>query len=245
MTPRVLGRTALAASLSLLLLLISLAASWFLFAKLNFLYPLWYEAVGIEAAIKTYGPRNAVKPGFERTNKAEQTRIFAALVDSIHDSGEGLEELTYEEPDGQTIDKLLTEAELIHLRDVAALVDTGKRVATVSLILGLIVAGAMVVMGIPPPTMRHLGLGLLTVAVLGGAALLVVGPVKLFYWLHTVIFPADHQWFFYYEESLMSMMMKAPALFGPIAIELIAGAIVIWLIATAALRRLPGLIRKN
>lgn len=245
MSPRVLGRTALAAALSLLLLLISLAASWFLFAKLNFLYPLWYEAVGIEAAIQKYGPRNAVKPGFERTNKAEQTRIFAALVESIHSSGTGLEELTYGGPDGQTIDKLLTEAEIIHLRDVAALVDQGKRVAMVSIILGVIVAGAMIVFGIPPPTMRHLGLGLVTVAVLAGGALLVVGPVKLFYWLHTVIFPENHQWFFYYEESLMSMMMKAPALFGPIAMELLAGAIIMWLIATAAMRRVPSLIGRG
>lgn len=238
MSPRTLGRTALAATFSILLLLISLAASWFLFAKVNFLYPLWYEVVSIEAAIQKYGPRNAVKPGFEQTNKDEQTRIFAALIDSIHDSGKGLETLSYKDPDGKTIDKLLTEAEIVHLHDVAKLLHTGERVTMACLTLCLIVMGVMIALRIPPPTMRHLGVGLAAILVLAGIALLVVGPVKLFYWLHTVVFPGDHQWFFYYEESLMSMMMKAPALFGPIALELSVGSIVIWLIATAALRRL-------
>ena len=238
MNLRAIGRTALATTLSTLLLLLSLAASWLLFAQVNFLYPVWYDTIGLGEAIQKYGPRNPVKPGFERTDKTEQTRIFAALVDSIHSSGEGLEELSYRDPDGRTIDTLLTEAEIIHLRDVSALVDAGKRVATVCLILSLVVGAAMIVSGIPPPTMRHLGLGVLAIAALVGITLLVVGPVKLFYWLHTVIFPENHQWFFYYEESLMSMMMKAPALFGPIAAELLAGAVVIWLIATALLRRI-------
>jgi hypothetical protein len=46
----------------------------------------------------------------------------------------------------------------------------------------------------------------------------VVGPVQVFYVLHELVFPAGHEWFFYYQDSLMSMMMQAPNLFGPIAV---------------------------
>jgi hypothetical protein len=47
--------------------------------------------------------------------------------------------------------------------------------------------------------------------------LVLFGPVNVFYKLHTWIFPADHQWFFYYQESLMTTLMKAPDIFGGIA----------------------------
>ena len=66
-----------------------------------------------------------------------------------------------------------------------------------------------------------LGLGVVVVAVL------VLGAEKVFYQFHVWIFPAGHQWFFYYEESLMSMMMKAPDLFGYIAIMLVVLAVII------------------
>ena len=49
-----------------------------------------------------------------------------------------------------------------------------------------------------------------------GLVLLIAGPTAVFYQLHIWIFPDDHQWFFYYQESLMSTMMKAPDLFGGI-----------------------------
>lgn len=47
-----------------------------------------------------------------------------------------------------------------------------------------------------------------------GAVLLIVGPEKVFNQLHIWVFPDDHQWFFYYQDSLMSTMMFAPHLFG-------------------------------
>jgi len=46
---------------------------------------------------------------------------------------------------------------------------------------------------------------------------LSLGPEKVFNQLHIWIFPDNHQWFFYYEDSLMSTMMKAPYLFAYIA----------------------------
>ncbi|MFN2223885.1 MAG: DUF1461 domain-containing protein, partial [Candidatus Promineifilaceae bacterium] len=40
------------------------------------------------------------------------------------------------------------------------------------------------------------------------------------------ICPPGHQWFFYYQDSLMTTMMKAPVLFAGIAAE--------WLVLTIA-----------
>tara|TARA_Y100000588_G_scaffold356149_1_gene412087 strand:- start:498 stop:764 length:267 start_codon:yes stop_codon:yes gene_type:complete len=45
-----------------------------------------------------------------------------------------------------------------------------------------------------------------------------LGPKQVFYWFHIKVFPEGHQWFFYYQESLMSTLMKAPDLFGFIAV---------------------------
>ena len=53
------------------------------------------------------------------------------------------------------------------------------------------------------------------------ALLVIVGPKKLFYAFHIWVFPVEHQWFFYWEQSLMSTLMKAPDLFGGIAVALV------------------------
>jgi hypothetical protein len=47
-----------------------------------------------------------------------------------------------------------------------------------------------------------------------------VGWVEVFYAAHRWIFPDDHQWFFFYQESLMSTMMQAPDLFLYIGISM-------------------------
>ena len=62
----------------------------------------------------------------------------------------------------------------------------------------------------------NIGVGL----IITSAGLLTLGGKAVFYQLHIWIFPANHQWFFYYQDSLMSTMMKAPDLFAYIAISL-------------------------
>jgi len=54
------------------------------------------------------------------------------------------------------------------------------------------------------------------------------GFTDVFYYLHTLVFPDNHQWFFYYQESLMSSLMKAPDLFAGIAISLSVTAAIIY-----------------
>jgi hypothetical protein len=60
------------------------------------------------------------------------------------------------------------------------------------------------------------------------AAVLIIGSKKVFYYLHTWIFPPEHPWFFYYQDSLMTTLMKAPDLFGLIAALLLALWLLLW-----------------
>jgi hypothetical protein len=73
---------------------------------------------------------------------------------------------------------------------------------------------------------------LTTGAVLLSAALVLVsGPRRVFYALHEQVFPPDNQWFFFYQDSLMSTMMKAPFLFGYIAVALVVLALIyLWIL---------------
>ncbi len=57
--------------------------------------------------------------------------------------------------------------------------------------------------------------------------LLISGPEAVFYQFHIWLFPADHEWFFYWQDSLMSTLMKAPVLFGGIAVVLVGGTLVL------------------
>ena len=81
--------------------------------------------------------------------------------------------------------------------------------------------------GRPVQQLRHqlLGFGASLAALVG--LVWATGPRDVFYVFHEWVFPAGHQWFFYYQESLMSTLMKAPDLFGYIAAALVALAIVV------------------
>ena len=55
--------------------------------------------------------------------------------------------------------------------------------------------------------------------------------------MHEWVFPAEHQWFFYYQESLMTVLMKAPDLFGAIAILIAVLGIGFYLAANVLLNK--------
>ncbi|MBA2491078.1 MAG: DUF1461 domain-containing protein [Gammaproteobacteria bacterium] len=192
--------------------------AWLALAQVNFLYPVWHDLIGIDLTIEVYGPRNRYRQGFELTSKSERSRLFAGIVDAIHGRGAGLDKLVYHDNEGRALGTLLREPEIVHLKDVAALVDAFSCAGIVA-----IIAAAALLLNIhkrrlAPPPAKSLLPGLLVPIVALAAAILVAGPVNAFYWLHTVVFPAGHQWFFYYQDSLMSTMMMAPVLFGYIAL---------------------------
>lgn len=212
--------------------------AWRVLAVADFLYPAWYEIIDVHGHIERYAPENRYKDGFETTTRTERARLFAAIVDAIHASGAGLAELRYHDPDGRPIDTLLRSPEVVHLEDVARLVDRLAPVGWLSLAwlalhLGLIKARGWRV----PPLRRLLGTSLLAVGAMV-ALVLAAGPRRVFYQLHVLIFPAENQWFFYYQDSLMSTMMKAPYLFGAIAVALLVLALLFYTLFMLLAQRL-------
>ncbi|MGQ0697612.1 MAG: lipoprotein intramolecular transacylase Lit [Panacagrimonas sp.] len=215
----------------------SLFLAWRALAAMDFAYPLLYDTLGIEQTIERYGPANPVRPGFHETTREERERLFAGIGLSIRAGGQGLGALRYRTADGRDRGVLLTAAEIVHLQDVAHLVTRFERVGLGALVLfvTLLLLGRR--MGGRGPSARRLvaGAGGLIVSV--GVLVLIAGPKRIFYALHEMIFPAGHQWFFYYEESLMSMMMRAPTLFGGIAVIWLAMAIVLGVLLFLLMRR--------
>ncbi|BBP44847.1 hypothetical protein THMIRHAS_02200 [Thiosulfatimonas sediminis] len=193
-------------------------------AKANFLYPVWHDYAGIGANIDEYAPKNRYRADFASTDANTRFTLFAGIVNAIHQQGHGLSALNYQSRYGTT--PLLRNAEIVHLQDVAKLVDWLNR-------LILVVAGLWPMLtwqlhnalkkqavqpAIKPQTAwLNLAIGLGVSLIL----LLLIGAKAVFYQLHIWIFPENHQWFFYYQDSLMSTMMKAPDLFAWIAASIL------------------------
>lgn len=73
---------------------------------------------------------------------------------------------------------------------------------------------AKIVRRVPFPNLSEQLGKVFVIAAFLAILLAVFGFETVFYQLHIWLFPADHQWFFYYEDSLMSTMMQAPVLFA-------------------------------
>lgn len=212
---------------SLCTLVTALFIAWSLFVKVDFLYPLWHEVMDLEQTIQTYGPKNRHRDNFEQTDRAEQLRLFNAIVVAIHDKGRGLAELSYHNPQGDRLGSLLTEAEIIHLQDVANLVTGFHLVGWASILLAVPTVLILYQRQAKRPTIREYLIGGGGLLILFGLLVFAIGPTNFFYQLHTVVFPENHQWFFYYQDSLMTTMMRAPDLFAYIAVEWIVLALLI------------------
>jgi len=190
-------------------------------------------------SIDQYAPRNRYRHRFEETTEAERVRLFAAIVKAIHQQGEGLDTLIYHTPQGEPIAPLLREAEVIHLKDVARLIDRLLPAGLTATLLFVAVTAWLLARRPHRPPLRKVGWHALLIATLLLLLLFAVGPTKVFYALHVWIFPAGHKWFFYYQESLMSTMMRAPLLFGYIAALWVGVTLLFTALLLLPLRRLP------
>jgi len=200
----------------LLTFIITLPASWWALSKVDFTYSFLYDQIGISEHIATYAPRNNKnKKEFEFTTKAERVALFHGIVEAINNNGDGLVQLDYKDRQQQRIG-LLTVAEIIHLRDVSNLLNKLKPLALGLLGVWLIIMIVLRFKRIKLPPAKQLLISTFIITLVVGGVL-SFGPEKVFNQLHIWIFPDNHQWFFYYEESLMSTMMKAPDLFAYIA----------------------------
>ncbi len=96
-------------------------------------------------------------------------------------------------------------------------------------LIWVIVSLVFIYRRIPFPKLFQQSISMIAVIAICGFGVILIGPVKVFYQLHEWVFPDNHQWFFYYQESLMTILMKAPDLFGGIAILLIVLATVLFI----------------
>lgn len=201
--------------------------SWHLLAQINFAYPLGYKLLDIEQHIKVFGPENRYKKYFERTTTEEQMTLFEEIVTAVQNRGDGLAQINYTLPDGNH-EPLMRTPEVIHLQDVANLIDllywAGLGGGLLWLLLGLIAVKQKFAF----PSLKKILLGFILCLSAIAAVTLVIGPTAVFYWLHVQIFPEEHEWFFFYQDSLMTTLMKAPDLFGFIAVLLVLVFVVIW-----------------
>ncbi len=208
--------------------LIGLAlVSWHLLAQFHFAYPLGYQLLDLDHHIAEYAPLNRYKEDFEFTSASEHWRLFGEISDAVQASGNGLTQISYTLKNGQ-LTALMHEAEIVHLQDVANLIDRFYFTGILSLLLWASLIAIAHQQKLQLPSLKKILLGFLVGSLLACAILFVIGPTAVFYWLHVQIFPDGHQWFFYYQDSLMTTLMKAPDIFAFIALALVSLFLILW-----------------
>ncbi|WP_163934209.1 DUF1461 domain-containing protein [Paraferrimonas sp. SM1919] len=204
--------------------------SWMVLAKSDFSYSWLHDVIDIGAHTQKYGPKNRNREDFEFTTKTERVRLFSEINLAIHNNGQGLKDISYV-INGQhsPTDTLLHQREIAHLKDVARLISLLYWVGTIASIIWLALALMYLRKWLKAPTFKQQLVAITSLLITSNLLIIVVGPKNLFYWLHEMIFPAQNQWHFFYQDSLMTILMKAPDLFGYIAIELGLMTIAIYL----------------
>lgn len=250
---------------ALILLTFSLGISWQISKTTNFLYSFWYQTLHIDEVIKKNAPKNTQgKRDFPVDNFQLHEKMFAEIVDAIHQQGNQednqednqlgklqgnlpsntLSKISY--VNHQSISKaLLTKSEVVHLQDVANLLRSVEKLWWVNLLilLGMIFFYCRKEQTISVNSIREMPTGkqkiisLLSFIILLVVILSIWGFTEVFYYLHTVVFPENHQWFFYYRDSLMATLMKAPDIFSAIAAQLLLVALFLTWGVDTVLRR--------
>jgi hypothetical protein len=218
------------------LLMVALV-SWLLLAKVDFLYPLAYQLLDIEQHIQEYGPQNRYKSGFEQTPTEVHQQLFHEINRAVHQQGEGLADIHYELPSGGS-NTLLRTPEVIHLQDVANLIDHLVSAGLTAALLWCVLLIHAWQQRLQLPSAKKILSGFAIAVIALTFVILAAGPTRVFYWLHTVIFPDEHEWFFFYEDSLMTTLMKAPDLFGVISVFFMMLLISLWLLTLGIASRL-------
>jgi len=200
-----------------LLLVFCFFLTWTGLSKVNFLYSFWYQHTALEEFIDFYAPQNRFKKNFELVDKQGRIEIFAEIVTAINNGGVGLGEIVYYDSGGDIVDTFLHDSERIHLEYVSDLVILFKYFSMFSLIWLLVLLIFLFFYSTAVPDLKKLTLLYLYVFLFIGVVVLIYGPENTFVLLHEAAFPDNHQWHFYYQDSLMTTLMMAPDLFAYIA----------------------------
>lgn len=211
--------------------------SWHLMAQIHFAYPLGYKLLDLQSHIAEFAPLNRYKEDFEHLSQEEHWRLFGEISDSIQDHGRGLADIRYTLKNGQTT-LLMHQDEIIHLQDVANLVDKFYLTGYIAMVIWITSFLIIYWRKPTPPSSRKLLIGFVSLISLASLVIIVLGAKDVFYWLHIQIFPENHKWFFYYQDSLMTTLMKAPDIFAFISILLVVEIIIFWIIFTYMMKKL-------
>ncbi len=220
----------------LCLLLICIFISWTALVKVNFNYDFWYEQLSIKSTIDFYAPKNPQHKGFIYTDKKQHSRLFSEIVAATTNKPENLRQIRYKVTGSSA--QMLTPDEITHLNDVHSLIKIFNFSSYIAIATLIPISILMLFLYIAPPKILvTCSIATCTIAT-AGLIIFLYGPVEIFYTLHIIIFPAGHKWFFYYDESLMSMIMQAPNIFGYIAATLILMASAIFIALLFVARKL-------
>lgn len=235
-------------TLSALFLSLALAfiVSWQAVSSVNFAYPVWYQVLAIDKTIAKYGPQNQYRSGFESTTQVQHIQSFEEIAESIELPLEqvkpALQSIVYS-PKGSYLSRpLLHDAEVQHLYDVAVLLNHIQTTCYAAFIISVLLfllsfqcqkrAQKTVCLRV-----KDVYLIMLSFLFLGLVLIALIGFEAVFYQLHEWVFPADNQWFFYYQESLMTTLMQAPNLFAYIGGLLLISMLVVQFLTVFVLQR--------
>ena len=231
--------------LTLSLLITCVYVSWQILSQVNFLYGSIYQHNKLEAHINEFAPLNRNnKESFARTTNEERIRVFNDIAYEINSGGEGLSKISYTYPGSEAPTIFLIDEEKDHLLDVANLVAKLKPIGAAVATLLIIFYGVCWYYKVSQYRYLWRPSGVISslIKILSITALLVgvtyvIGPQKTFYLLHEWAFSDKAQWYFYFEDSLMTTLMPE-VVFANIAVLLILITLCTWLLAHFVLRRL-------
>ncbi|MET0356217.1 MAG: DUF1461 domain-containing protein [Cellvibrio sp.] len=211
--------------------------AWHLLAQINFAYPTGYKLLDLDKHIAEFAPLNRHIHGFEFVQPKEHWKLFAQITDAVQHNGEGLADISFVLPNNTKM-ALMHSAEIIHLQDVSHLINKFYVAGGIGAMLWIVFFSIAYRQKLVFPKARNIVLGFCGGIFTITAIILSIGATKVFYWLHTKVFPEGHQWFFYYEDSLMTTLMKAPDIFAFIACLLLCLLIFLWALSTLGMARL-------
>lgn len=211
-----------------MLLLLSFFMAWKLLSTQQFLYAFWYDNTKLENFIDFYAPQNRFKPDFALTNREERIRIFSEILNSINNNGEGLNKISYHNPNNDLLGHVLRAAEIEHLSLVAKLLNFFFKISLWSAFLFFLCFSFLVIKKEKISYFKKIISSYLYILFSIGLIVLMIGPNQVFIFLHEQFFPVGHQWFFFYQESLMTTLMMAPDLFAYFALAWLGLALCIF-----------------
>jgi len=217
--------------LAIAVFFICLVFSWHFLSKANFFFNSLYDMHKIETHINEFAPQNRQnRNNFEHTSKAERVRIVGEILRTVNANGVGLKTIQYFYTDGTPINLFLTLEEVDHLEDVSVLVQLMNNLAFIFIIIFIIMIFLAWRYKRTAPSLLILVCSIASFVVIITGCIIFIGPLEVFNKLHELVFADKSQWHFYYQDSLMTTLLKAPDTFASMAALMTAIALIFWLL---------------